>query len=122
MSNTKEKNSTATLEQSNRKTRVGRVVSDAMEKTAVVEVVARVPHPKFGKIIKQSKKFHVHDEANEAKIGDIVRIIETRPISKNKCWKLVEIQSHDPEVIADELEPEVAAVVSGETDQDGTDK
>lgn len=78
-----------------RKTRIGRVVSDAMDKTIVVEFVARVPHPKFGKIVKQSKKFYAHDENNQAKIGDTVRIIETRPLSKLKRWELVEIQSHD---------------------------
>jgi small subunit ribosomal protein S17 len=77
-----------------RKTRVGVVVSDKMNKTIVVEHVARVPHPKFNKIVKRSKKYYVHDESGEAKIGDRVRIVETRPLSKLKCWSLQEILSH----------------------------
>ena len=77
-----------------RKTRVGEVVSNAMQKTIVVRVVSRVPHPKFGKIVKQTAKFHVHDEKNEAKVGDRVSIMETRPLSKLKRWRLVEILNH----------------------------
>jgi len=77
-----------------RKTRVGTVVSNGAHKTAVVETVTRVPHPKFGKIIKQVKRFHVHDEENTAQIGDLVRIMETRPTSKTKRWRLVEILKH----------------------------
>lgn len=77
-----------------RKTRVGIVVSTAMDKTIVVEYTNRVPHPRFKKIIKQSKKFYAHDENGEAAVGDKVSIIETRPISKKKCWKLQEILSH----------------------------
>ena len=79
---------------SNRKTRVGVVVSNKMEKTIVVEYVARVPHPRFNKIVKRSKKFYVHDEKGEATIGDRVRIIETKPLSKLKRWALDEILSH----------------------------
>ena len=74
-----------------RKTRVGTVVSDKMNKTIVVEYIARVPHPKFKKIVKKSKKFYAHDEKSEAKVGDRVRITETRPMSKTKRWRLVEI-------------------------------
>lgn len=77
-----------------RKTRVGFVVSDKMNKTIVVEHIARVPHKTFDKIVKQSKKYYVHDEEGRAAIGDKVRIVETRPISKTKCWKLEEILSH----------------------------
>ena len=77
-----------------RKTRVGEVVSDAMDKTIVVRAVTRVPHPKFGKITKHVKKFHVHDEKNEAKVGDRVSIMETRPLSRLKRWRLVEILKH----------------------------
>lgn len=77
-----------------RKTRVGQVVSSKMNKTAVVETVTRVPHAKFGKIVKQVKKFHAHDEENTAQVGDVVRIMETRPISKLKCWRIVEILKH----------------------------
>jgi len=85
-----------TAEQSRglRKTRVGLVVSDKMEKTIVVEYTARVPHPKFKKIIKRTKKFYAHDEKGEATVGDKVRIIECRPISKSKRWRLVEVLAH----------------------------
>jgi small subunit ribosomal protein S17 len=74
-----------------RKTRVGEVISSSMNKTIVVLSVTRVPHPKFGKIVKQQKKFYAHDEENRAKNGDTVRIMETRPLSKSKRWRLVEI-------------------------------
>ena len=74
-----------------RKTRTGEVVSSSMNKTIVVRTVARVPHPKFGKIVKQMKKFYAHDEQNQAKPGDTVRIMETRPLSKLKRWRLVEV-------------------------------
>ena len=74
-----------------RKTRVGVVVSDKMNKTIVVEVERRVPHPKFKKIVRRSSRFHAHDEKEEAKIGDKVRITETRPLSKLKRWRLVEV-------------------------------
>jgi small subunit ribosomal protein S17 len=84
----------ATAIQHKRKTRVGVVVSNKMEKTIVVEHIARVPHPKFNKIVKRSKKYYVHDEKGEAAIGDRVRIIETKPVSKLKRWALAEILSH----------------------------
>jgi len=74
-----------------RKTRTGEVVSSSMNKTIVVRTVTRVPHPKFGKIVKQMKKFYAHDEQNQAKPGDTVRIMETRPMSKLKRWRLVEV-------------------------------
>ena len=74
-----------------RKTRVGEVISSGMNKTIVVRTVTRVPHAKFGKIVKQQKKFYVHDEENKAKSGDTVRIMETRPLSKLKRWRLVEV-------------------------------
>ncbi len=77
-----------------RKERVGQVVSTKMKKTAVVETTTRVPHPKFGKIIKQVKRFYAHDEDGKAQIGDTVRIAETRPLSKLKRWRLVEIVKH----------------------------
>jgi len=78
----------------NRKTRVGVVISNKMDKTLVVEHVARVPHPRFKKIVKKSKKYYVHDEKGEAQIGDRVRIVETRPLSKLKRWQLAEVLSH----------------------------
>ena len=77
-----------------RKTRVGVVTSTKMDKTIVVEYVARVPHPKFKKIVKKSKKCYAHDENSTAKVGDKVRIVETRPLSKLKCWELVEVLTH----------------------------
>ncbi len=77
-----------------RKTVVGEVVSDKMDKTVVVRTVSRVPHPRFGKIVKQTAKFHAHDEKNEARLGDKVRIMETRPLSKLKRWRVVEVLKH----------------------------
>ena len=77
-----------------RKTRVGEVVSTKMDKTIVVRIVTRVPHPKFGKIIKQIKKFYAHDQDGKAQLGDTVRIMETRPLSKLKCWRLLEVIKH----------------------------
>lgn len=77
-----------------RKTRVGTVVSSKMQKTLVVEVERRVPHPVFKKIVRRTSKFYVHDEAGEAKTGDMVRIEETRPLSRLKRWKLVEVLGH----------------------------
>jgi small subunit ribosomal protein S17 len=77
-----------------RKTRVGEVISDKGDKTIVVKVVTRVPHPRFRKIVKQSTKFHAHDEKNEAKEGDRVSIAECRPLSRLKRWRLVEVLKH----------------------------
>ena len=76
-----------------RKTRVGEVISSGMNKTIVVRSVTRVPHRKFGKIVKQEKKFYAHDQENKAKNGDTVRIMETRPLSKLKRWRLVEVMA-----------------------------
>ena len=78
-------------ERNSRKVRQGIVVSAAGEKTIVVKVTDRKPHPIYGKMITSSKKFHVHDENNEAGVGDVVRIMETRPLSKTKRWRLVNI-------------------------------
>ncbi|MCQ2353115.1 MAG: 30S ribosomal protein S17 [Victivallaceae bacterium] len=77
----------------NRKERVGIVVSDKQDKTIVVKVERRTTHPLYHKVVKISKKFAAHDEKNEAKIGDTVRIAETRPMSRNKRWRLLEIIS-----------------------------
>ncbi|MGJ8724423.1 MAG: 30S ribosomal protein S17 [Roseibacillus sp.] len=77
-----------------RKQRVGIVRSTGMDKTIVVEYINRVPHPQFKKIVKRSKKFYAHDEKEEAAVGDKVRIEECRPLSKKKCWKLVDILTH----------------------------
>jgi small subunit ribosomal protein S17 len=74
-----------------RKERVGEVVSNKMAKTIVVRVERRFPHAQYKKIVTAYKKFYAHDEKNEAKVGDTVRIEETRPLSKTKCWRLVEV-------------------------------
>ena len=74
-----------------RKVRVGIVTSNKMDKSITVMIEKKVQHPKYGKFLKQSKKFHAHDEKNECGIGDIVKIMETRPLSKLKRWRLVEI-------------------------------
>jgi small subunit ribosomal protein S17 len=79
------------MERNLRKERIGVVVSNKMEKSIVVLVERKVKHPLYGKFVKKSTKFMAHDEKNEANIGDTVRIMETRPLSKNKCWRLVEI-------------------------------
>lgn len=75
----------------NKKVFVGQVVSDKMDKTVVVSVTTKTLHPLYKKYVKRSKKFKAHDEQNECRIGDTVKIIESRPISKDKCWRLVEI-------------------------------
>jgi len=74
-----------------RKVRTGVVVSDAMDKTIVVKVDTVKAHPKYKKVVRRSSKFHAHDEANAAKVGDLVRIVETRPLSKTKRWRLAEV-------------------------------
>ncbi len=74
-----------------RKEKTGIVASNGMDKSIVVEVERKVKHPKYGKYVKKSSRFMAHDENNECREGDKVRIAETRPLSKNKCWRLVEI-------------------------------
>ena len=81
----------ATEERNQRKERSGIVMSDAMDKTVVVQAERRIAHPVYGKIMRRSKKYYAHDEKNEAKKGDKVIITETRPLSKTKRWRLVEI-------------------------------
>jgi small subunit ribosomal protein S17 len=78
-------------ERGKRKHRVGRVVSDSLDKTVVVEVRAAAAHATYGKIVRRNKKLKAHDEGNEAHVGDVVRIAETRPLSKSKRWRIVEI-------------------------------
>ena len=82
---------TNSVERTARKLRVGVVVSDKMQKTVVVQIVRRMPHPVYGKMVTRSKRLKAHDEENSAKVGDTVRIMETRPLSKDKRWRLVEI-------------------------------
>ena len=79
------------MERNNRKIREGIVVSDKMDKSIVIKVERKMKHPIYGKFLKRSTKFMAHDEKNECRIGDRVRIMETRPLSKNKCWRLIEI-------------------------------
>ena len=74
-----------------RKSRVGEVVKDGADKTVIVRVSRRVPHPQYGKVIQRSSKFAAHDETNDAHVGDTVRIVETKPISKTKRWRVAEI-------------------------------
>jgi len=74
-----------------RRIKQGRVQSDKMDKTIVVVTETRVPHPTYKKIVRKSVRFKAHDETNDAKVGDVVRIMETRPISKDKRWRLLEI-------------------------------
>ena len=74
-----------------RKTRIGVVTSNKMEKTITVAVERKVKHPIYGKFVKKTTKFHAHDDKNECTIGDLVRIMETRPLSKTKRWRLVEV-------------------------------
>ena len=80
-------------ERAMRKTRIGLVVSDKMQKTVVVAIERRVPHPVYGKMMTRTTRLKAHDEENQAKAGDTVRIMETRPMSKDKRWRLVEIVS-----------------------------
>ena len=80
-----------TVNRAARKTRIGLVVSDKMEKTVVVSIERRVQHPVYGKMVRRTKRLKAHDEMNDAKTGDTVRIMETRPMSKDKRWRVVEI-------------------------------
>ncbi len=80
-----------TEERNRRKSRVGRVVSNRMDKTAVVEIERLVEHPFYGRYVRRRNKFKIHDANNECRIGDVVRFMETRPLSKDKRWRLVEI-------------------------------
>lgn len=82
---------TAASSRPSRKVRQGLVVSDKMDKTVVVAIERRVPHPVYGKMVTRTKRLKAHDEQNSAKVGDTVRIVETRPMSKDKRWRLLEI-------------------------------
>jgi small subunit ribosomal protein S17 len=76
---------------SRRKTRVGVVVSDSRDKTVTVVVPSSAKHPRYDKVVRRTTKFHAHDEANDARVGDTVRIMETRPLSKQKRWRVIEV-------------------------------
>ena len=86
-----DQNKNKMAERNLRKTRIGVVTSNKMTKTITVAVERKVKHPIYGKFVKKTTKFHAHDEKNECSIGDLVKIMETRPLSKTKCWRLVEI-------------------------------
>jgi small subunit ribosomal protein S17 len=79
------------VERNLRKTRIGVVASNKMDKTITVAVERKVKHPIYGKFVKKTTKFHAHDDKNECQVGDVVRIMETRPLSKTKRWRLVEV-------------------------------
>lgn len=91
--------SEATAVRSHRKERTGEVISNKMDKTIVVQVQRRFRHPQFKKVVTQYRKLYAHDEKNEANIGDMVRVEETRPLSKTKCWRLVEVVEKNPEAV-----------------------
>lgn len=91
---------TNTTARAPRKERIGQVLSNKMDKTIVVRVERRIPHPRFKKIITRYRKFYAHDEKKEAQIGDQVRIQETRPLSRTKRWRLVEIVRRNTDVTA----------------------
>lgn len=78
-------------QRNNRMTRIGKVVSDKMEKTIVVAIERKVQHPLYHKGVKQTVRFKAHDENNESSVGDVVEVMQTRPLSKDKCWRLVKI-------------------------------
>lgn len=86
-----EMNNAAAMNRSSRKTRQGLVVSDKMDKTVVVAIERRVAHPVYGKMVTKTTRLKAHDEQNSAKVGDTVRIVETRPLSKDKRWRVLEI-------------------------------
>ncbi len=92
-----------------RKVRTGLVISDKMDKTIVVRVDSLKPHPKYKKVYRTSTKFHAHDEKEEANIGDTVTIMETRPLSRTKCWRIVKIVK-----VADKQKQEYEAKMLGE--------
>lgn len=86
----------------NRKVRIGTVISDKMDKTVVVQVETLTRHPLYKKVIRRRAKFKAHDEENKCRVGDVVKIVETRPLSKEKCWRVVEILKKKEKV---EVEP-----------------
>src|SRR3989344_8977716 len=100
--------SNAVATQKARKEKVGIVLSNKMQKTIVVQIGRKSLHARYGKVIEQFTKFKVHDEKNEAKVGDRVRIVETRPLSKDKRWRLIEILSHGHGKAADDIKDVLA--------------
>jgi small subunit ribosomal protein S17 len=101
-------------QQKRKTTKVGTVVAKKMRKTVTVEVVRQVRHPLYRKIVRRKQTFLVHDDAEKCKVGDIVRIIETRPISKTKRWRVLEIIGLTPELTATPIEDNPIAPGTGE--------
>jgi len=97
MSDNQQQSETPSAERGNRKERVGEVISNKMNKTIVVRVERRFPHPKWGKVVTAYSRFYAHDENNEARTGDRVRIMETRPLSKTKRWRLMSVVERNEE-------------------------
>jgi small subunit ribosomal protein S17 len=91
MAETQNQNAPEEMDRSNRKTRIGLVVSDRADKTVTVRVERRFSHPLYGKQVAKTKKYHAHDEENQYRVGDTVRIVETRPLSKTKRWRVAEL-------------------------------
>ena len=91
MANTEQETQDVAAERARRKVRTGTVASDKQDKTVTVVVERRFPHPLYGKMQTRTKKYHAHDENNEYQVGDVVRITETRPLSKTKRWRVVEL-------------------------------
>ena len=86
------------VERKDRKVQIGKVVSDKMDKSVVVAIETLVRHPLFGKIIKSTKRFQAHDEENTCRVGDKVRVMETRPLSKHKRWRVIEILEREQQI------------------------
>ena len=101
----------------NRKQKTGRVVSDKMDKTVVVAVDYLRPHPLYRKTVRRTSKFYAHDENNECKIGDMVRIEETRPLSKQKRWRVLEVVTKNRRESMNVLRPDVINVVTDESEE-----
>ena len=91
MAETQNQTAPEEMDRSNRKTRIGLVVSDSADKTVTVRVERRFSHPLYGKQVAKTKKYHAHDEENQYRVGDTVRIVETRPLSKTKRWRVAEL-------------------------------
>lgn len=100
MSDNQQQTAAPVAERGKRKERVGEVISNKMSKTIVVRVERRFPHPRWGKVVTAYSRFYAHDEKNEAQIGDRVRIMETRPLSKTKRWRLVSVIEKNEEAAA----------------------
>lgn len=105
-------------ERGRRKTEVGTVISDKMDKTVVVRVERLVQHPKYKKVVKRFSKYKAHDEQNECKVGDKVLIVETRPLSKTKRWRVMRILEKAPELVPEVREEELVEEVMGDDKAD----